>query len=159
MSELKVASTKVFVTGLKLEVEIGVYSHERGRTQPLLVDVELDVDVAGAVQPRTQTALGQGRLLLRGTTMSLGRLFRQRPVTHPGTQRVMMGSRINLGEVTELVVTGRDCRRLHDPAVLVDPHGARNVGDAKALSGNVGRVHDHRVGGIGRLDPRPRLLR
>jgi dihydroneopterin aldolase len=40
--------TKVFVTGLKVQAEIGVYRHEIGRVQPLVVDVELDVPTAGA---------------------------------------------------------------------------------------------------------------
>jgi dihydroneopterin aldolase len=39
--------TKVFVTGLRLEAQIGVYRHEQGRRQPLSVDVELDVPSAG----------------------------------------------------------------------------------------------------------------
>jgi dihydroneopterin aldolase len=46
----RVTGMKIFVRGLKIEAEIGVYAHEHGRTQPLLVDVELDVDVAGAEQ-------------------------------------------------------------------------------------------------------------
>ena len=36
-------ASKVFVTGLKVQAEIGVYRHEIGRVQPLIVDVELDV--------------------------------------------------------------------------------------------------------------------
>jgi dihydroneopterin aldolase len=44
----RVVMTKVFVTGLKVEAEIGVYAHEKGRAQPLVVDVELDVPTAGA---------------------------------------------------------------------------------------------------------------
>ena len=40
--------TKVFVTGLKVQAEIGVYKHEIGRVQPLVLDVELDVPTAGA---------------------------------------------------------------------------------------------------------------
>jgi dihydroneopterin aldolase len=40
--------TKVFVTGLTVQAEIGVYKHEIGRVQPLVVDVELDVPTAGA---------------------------------------------------------------------------------------------------------------
>lgn len=40
--------TKVFVTGLKVQAEIGVYKHEIGRVQPLVVDVELDVPAARA---------------------------------------------------------------------------------------------------------------
>ena len=39
--------TKVFVRGLAIEAEIGVYPHERGQRQPLLVDVELDVAAGG----------------------------------------------------------------------------------------------------------------
>lgn len=39
----KVIVTKVFVRGLKVEAEIGVYDHEHGRVQPLVIDVELDV--------------------------------------------------------------------------------------------------------------------
>jgi len=44
----RVAMTKVFVTGLTVQAEIGVYKHEIGRVQPLVVDVELDVPTAGA---------------------------------------------------------------------------------------------------------------
>ncbi|WP_395671429.1 dihydroneopterin aldolase [Phenylobacterium sp.] len=40
--------TKVFVTGIEVDAQIGVYGHEKGRHQPLIVDVELDVPVAGA---------------------------------------------------------------------------------------------------------------
>ena len=44
----RTAMTRVFVTGLKVQAEIGVYRHEIGRVQPLVVDVELDVPTAGA---------------------------------------------------------------------------------------------------------------
>jgi dihydroneopterin aldolase len=43
----KILVTKVFVRGLKVEAEIGVYPHEQGRRQPLIVDVELDVAAGG----------------------------------------------------------------------------------------------------------------
>jgi len=43
----RIVMTKIFVTGLKVEAEIGVYAHEKGRAQPLVVDVELDVPSAG----------------------------------------------------------------------------------------------------------------
>ena len=45
--EIRTAMIKVFVTGLRLQAEIGVYRHEIGKLQPLLVDVELDVPSAG----------------------------------------------------------------------------------------------------------------
>jgi dihydroneopterin aldolase len=44
---LKTLVTKVFVRGLRVDAEIGVHDHERGRKQPLLVDVELDVATTG----------------------------------------------------------------------------------------------------------------
>jgi dihydroneopterin aldolase len=34
---------RVFVRGLKIDAQIGVYAHERGRAQPLIVDVELEL--------------------------------------------------------------------------------------------------------------------
>jgi len=45
---VRTVMTKVFVTGVKVEAEIGVYAHEQGRTQPLVIDVELDAPAAGA---------------------------------------------------------------------------------------------------------------
>ena len=36
--------TKVFVSGLKVEAQIGVYDQELGRRQPLVIDVELDLE-------------------------------------------------------------------------------------------------------------------
>ncbi|RAK64207.1 dihydroneopterin aldolase [Phenylobacterium kunshanense] len=43
MSVARLVTSKVFVTGVKVQAEIGVYRHEIGRVQPLIVDVELDV--------------------------------------------------------------------------------------------------------------------
>jgi dihydroneopterin aldolase len=41
----RIVVTKVFVRGLKVDAQIGVHRHEEGRTQPLVIDVELDVAV------------------------------------------------------------------------------------------------------------------
>jgi dihydroneopterin aldolase len=35
---------KVFVRGLRIDANIGVYAHERGRLQPLVLDIELEVE-------------------------------------------------------------------------------------------------------------------
>jgi 7,8-dihydroneopterin aldolase/epimerase/oxygenase len=43
MSEPRLAASKIFVTGVKVQAQIGVYRHEIGRVQPLIVDVELEV--------------------------------------------------------------------------------------------------------------------
>ena len=53
-SEVRIVCGKVFVTGMKIEAEIGVHRHEIGRAQPLVVDVELDVPIAG-VQKLSET--------------------------------------------------------------------------------------------------------
>lgn len=45
--EIRTAMTRVFVSGLRLQAEIGVYRHEIGKRQPLSIDVELDVPSAG----------------------------------------------------------------------------------------------------------------
>ncbi|MES2035078.1 MAG: dihydroneopterin aldolase [Pseudomonadota bacterium] len=44
----RVVIAKVFVRGLHIDAEVGVYHHERGKLQPLIVDVELDVAAVGA---------------------------------------------------------------------------------------------------------------
>ncbi|HEY8574293.1 dihydroneopterin aldolase [Phenylobacterium sp.] len=46
-ADARVVLTKVFVTGVEVQAQIGVYKHEVGRLQPLKVDVELDVPTAG----------------------------------------------------------------------------------------------------------------
>ena len=43
---------RVFMRGLRLEAEIGVHPHERGRAQPLTVDVEV------ALSPREVAHIG-----------------------------------------------------------------------------------------------------
>lgn len=48
MSAGQTLMTKIFVRGLKVQAEIGVYRHEIGKVQPLIVDVELDVPSAGS---------------------------------------------------------------------------------------------------------------
>ena len=40
---VRLAGAKVFVRGLRLDAEIGVYDHEHGRQQPLECEVEMDI--------------------------------------------------------------------------------------------------------------------
>ena len=37
------AAMRVFVRGLKIDAYIGVHAHEKGRAQPLIVDVEIEL--------------------------------------------------------------------------------------------------------------------
>ncbi len=41
---LRMEGFKVFVRGLLVQAEIGLYPHERGRMQPLVIDVELELE-------------------------------------------------------------------------------------------------------------------
>ena len=43
----RMTGMKVFVRGLRLDAEIGVYAHEHGIRQPLVADVEMDIVAAG----------------------------------------------------------------------------------------------------------------
>ncbi|HUO23335.1 MAG TPA: dihydroneopterin aldolase [Caulobacteraceae bacterium] len=43
LGAVRVASARVFVRGLTIEAEIGVYDHEHGRRQPLVIDAELEL--------------------------------------------------------------------------------------------------------------------
>ena len=36
-------SRRIFVKGLRIDAAIGVYAHERGRTQPLIIDAVFDL--------------------------------------------------------------------------------------------------------------------
>ena len=44
MSKIVYDTLDIFVHGLALEAEIGVYPHERGQPQPLIVDLEVSLD-------------------------------------------------------------------------------------------------------------------
>ncbi|HKT54669.1 MAG TPA: dihydroneopterin aldolase [Caulobacteraceae bacterium] len=74
--------TRIFVTGLKLQAEIGVYRHEIGRLQPLSVDVELDVPSAGpgrlADTVNYETILKAARAIAEGGHIELVETFADR---------------------------------------------------------------------------------
>ena len=46
-TDARLASAKTFVRDIRVQAEVGVYEHEYGRTQPLVVEVELDVAPSG----------------------------------------------------------------------------------------------------------------
>ena len=46
-ADVRLASAKTFVRDIRVEAEIGVYDFEYGHTQPLMVEVELDVAQSG----------------------------------------------------------------------------------------------------------------
>lgn len=41
--QIRALATTVFVRSIRVEAEIGIYDHEHGRRQPLIVDVELSL--------------------------------------------------------------------------------------------------------------------
>lgn len=46
-AKARLASASVFVRHIRVEAEIGIHAHEYGRTQPLVVDVEMDIATEG----------------------------------------------------------------------------------------------------------------
>ena len=81
-AQIRAAMTRVFVTGLKVQAEIGVYKHEIGRVQPLVVDVELDVPTAGADRLSDtlnyETILAAARAIAGGGHIELVETFAER---------------------------------------------------------------------------------
>jgi 7,8-dihydroneopterin aldolase/epimerase/oxygenase len=53
----KAITTKIFIKGLNVAAECGVYAHEKGRTRPLIVDIEVWVSesVRGSGDELAQT--------------------------------------------------------------------------------------------------------
>jgi len=76
------AMTKVFVTGLKVQAEIGVYKHEIGRQQPLVIDVELEAPAAGSERLSDtinyETILAAAREIAAGGHIELVEAFAER---------------------------------------------------------------------------------
>ncbi len=91
-----IENLSVFVEGLVLDAEIGLYDHERGRTQPLCVDVELQLTPAiahgihGTVNYETLAA--KARALAASGHIELVETFAERLATdcldHPRAVRV-----------------------------------------------------------------------
>jgi 7,8-dihydroneopterin aldolase/epimerase/oxygenase len=56
-SPTKALTTKIFIKGLTVEAECGVYSHEKGRKRPLVIDIEISVggDVRSTTDDLSQT--------------------------------------------------------------------------------------------------------
>ena len=82
---VRTAMTRIFVSGLKVQAEIGVYRHEIGRVQPLVIDVELDVPTAGAERlaetVNYETILQAARAIASGGHIELVETFAERLAT------------------------------------------------------------------------------
>ncbi len=52
----------VFIRNLELDVEIGIYSHEKGKTQKVRLNVDMAVDDAPAVDDRLESVVDYGAI-------------------------------------------------------------------------------------------------
>ena len=80
---LRAEALRVFVEGLALDAEIGLYPHERGRRQPLSVDVELRLTpLAGAADIHAtvnyETLAAKARALAEAGHVDLAETFAER---------------------------------------------------------------------------------
>ena len=57
VSATKALTTKIFIKGLTVEAECGVYAHEKGKKRPLVIDIEVSVseDVRSVSDDLVQT--------------------------------------------------------------------------------------------------------
>ncbi len=91
-----IEALSVFVEGLALEAEIGLYDHERDRTQPLSVDIELALTPAAAHgihgTVNYETLAGKARSLAASGHIELVETFAERLAAdcldHPRAVRV-----------------------------------------------------------------------
>jgi dihydroneopterin aldolase len=49
-ASVRMAGASIFIRDLTVQAEIGVYDHEHGRRQPLVLEVELQIAAAGFAQ-------------------------------------------------------------------------------------------------------------
>jgi dihydroneopterin aldolase len=78
----KIVGSRIFVHGLTVDAEVGVYPHERGRTQPLIIDVELDVAWAGVERlsdtVNYETVVAAARAIAQSGHIELVEVFAER---------------------------------------------------------------------------------
>jgi len=90
-AEPRAASSRVFVRGMRLDIEIGVHRHEHGRVQPVVVDVDIHIPAASAerladtinyeaVTERARAIAAEGHIMLVETFADrLGRALMDDP--------------------------------------------------------------------------------
>ena len=100
------------------------------------------------VQPRRPAVARRGPGGVRRRARPRAAAVGYDALADPLPQRLVVTLGVDLGEVLELVVAGRDRRRLRDAALLVEPHRRGDVDDPEDVGEAVVRVED---GGHARL--------
>lgn len=79
---VRITTTTVFVRRLEVRAEIGVYAHEQGVRQPLVIDMEVEVDAAGwrhlEDTVNYETLAGHAEAIAAGGHIGLVESFAQR---------------------------------------------------------------------------------
>ena len=98
---------------------------------------EQDADTA--VQPGALGVIvGQYLVRAHGVVVKIAHTL-----VHPAPQQVVVDARVHFAECTEAVIAHCGIGRTHDPAVLVDPHRGRHVGEPIQLGEQMIPVHQH----------------
>ena len=95
---MRLTASKVFVTGVKVQAEIGVYRHEIGRVQPLIVDVELDIPT-DAADRLSHTFNYEGILQAAQDVAGGGHIALVETFAHRLAERLLADSRVSRARV------------------------------------------------------------
>jgi dihydroneopterin aldolase len=90
--------SKVFVKGLQVQAEIGVYRHEIGRVQPLVVDIELEVPT-GASDRLAETVNYESILQAAQALAAEGHLNLVETFAHRLAERCLADPRVSRARV------------------------------------------------------------
>ena len=94
----RLAASKVFVAGLRVEARIGVHHHEQGDAQPLVIDVELETPTNAsdrlAETVNYETILDAARAVAREGRLNLVETF-----AHRLAERCLADARVSSARV------------------------------------------------------------
>ena len=66
----RLSRATVFVRAMRLDIEIGIYGHEYGRKQPLVVDVDIELAAAGLTFEHIADTVNYETVLARAQTLA-----------------------------------------------------------------------------------------
>ena len=72
IADVEAGIRHVFIRNLELDVEIGIYSHEHGKTQKVRLNVDMAVDDAPVMEDRLESVVDYGAITRKVRTLVAG---------------------------------------------------------------------------------------